>query len=240
MALKRLFKELKQYNDDMNPYYSIGVDDKNMFTWNIMMIIPDPDSPYFESTLDCMMTFPPTYPNKPPEFKFLTKIFHPNVYPDGKVCISILHEGKDEYGYEDVSLRWNPSRSIDSILMSIITMISDPNTESPANVDASVMFKNERDKYNKIVYSIVATINFSAFLTYFASLIVLYLCVDLLDQLPDYISGIARQLLEGGGTATGSGESAVKSGTENVKGAVGMDEASVQRRKAWASSTGNR
>ena len=156
MALKRLFKELKQYNDDMNPYYSIGVDDKNMFTWNIMMIIPDPDSPYFESTLDCMMTFPPTYPNKPPEFKFLTKIFHPNVYPDGKVCISILHEGKDEYGYEDVSLRWNPSRSIDSILMSIITMISDPNTESPANVDASVMFKNERDKYNKIVYSIVA------------------------------------------------------------------------------------
>ncbi len=39
--------------------------------------------------------------------KFISDVWHPNVYPDGRVCISILHPpGDDKYGYEDASERW--------------------------------------------------------------------------------------------------------------------------------------
>ena len=62
-----------------------------------------------------------------------------SVNKDGEVCISILHEpGEDKYGYEHPSERWLPIHTVETILMSVISMISDPNDESPANVDAAV------------------------------------------------------------------------------------------------------
>ena len=79
-----------------------------------------------------------------------------NIYTDGKVCISILHEGKDQYNYEDISERWNPSHSVNSVLMSILSMITNPNFESPANVDVSVMWRNDWNQYKKLIYNIVA------------------------------------------------------------------------------------
>lgn len=61
------------------------------------------------------------------------------VHKDGEVCISILHEpGEDKYGYEKASERWLPIHTVETILISVISMISEPNDESPANVDAAV------------------------------------------------------------------------------------------------------
>lgn len=55
------------------------------------------------------------------------------------MCISILHEpGEDKYGYEKASERWLPVHTVHSILISVISMLADPNDESPANVDAAV------------------------------------------------------------------------------------------------------
>jgi len=58
---------------------------------------------------------------------------------DGYVCISILHEpGDDKWGYESASERWLPVHTVETILISVISMLADPNDESPANVDAAV------------------------------------------------------------------------------------------------------
>ncbi|KAF3338945.1 hypothetical protein FCM35_KLT16416 [Carex littledalei] len=55
------------------------------------------------------MTFPANYPNSPPTVRFTSEMWHPNVYPDGRVCISILHPpGDDPNGYELASERWTP------------------------------------------------------------------------------------------------------------------------------------
>jgi ubiquitin-conjugating enzyme E2 G1 len=117
-----------------------------------------PTNTIFEGALiKAIIEFPNEYPNKAPQFKFITQLFHPNVYPDGKVCISILHEGIDEYGYENLSERWNPSHSVNSILISILSILLSPNFESPANVDASNLWKNNYDAYKKIIYKMVAT-----------------------------------------------------------------------------------
>jgi len=73
--------------------------------------------------------------------KFVTPIWHPNVYPSGEVCISILHEPGDDITnpQEPAELRWSPVHSVESIVLSVISMLSDPNGESPANPDAAVV-----------------------------------------------------------------------------------------------------
>lgn len=96
------------------------------------------------------MTFKSDYPMKPPTFKFLRPIYHPNIYPDGRVCISILHEaGDDEMSGESADERWSPLQTPDSILRSILVLLDSPEISSPANVDASVLFRTDREKYRE-------------------------------------------------------------------------------------------
>lgn len=55
---------------------------------------------------------------------FKTEIWHPNVYPSGLVCISILHPPEeDKYGYEDAGERWLPVHTPQTILLSVISMV---------------------------------------------------------------------------------------------------------------------
>jgi len=68
---------------------------------------------------------------------FLTPDFwHPNVYPDGRVCISILHEAKEDKfnELEQMSEKWRPILGIEAVLISVLSLLSDPNFESPANI----------------------------------------------------------------------------------------------------------
>ena len=61
------------------------------------------------------------------------------MYSDGRVCISILHApGDDPLGYESSAERWSPVQSVEKILLSVISMLAEPNAESGADVDASV------------------------------------------------------------------------------------------------------
>lgn len=60
---------------------------------------------------------------------------------NGDVCISILHEpGEDKFGYEKPEERWLPIHTVETIMISVISMLADPNSDSPANVDAAVSF----------------------------------------------------------------------------------------------------
>ena len=156
MSIRRLQSELKEMTKDPNELFSVYPSENNFYQWNISMF--GPTNTIFEGALiKASIEFPNEYPNKAPQFKFITPLFHPNVYLDGKVCISILHEGIDEYGYENLSERWNPSQSVNSILISILSILLSPNFESPANVDASNLWKNNYDDYKKIIYKMVAT-----------------------------------------------------------------------------------
>ena len=157
MAIKRLMQEYQQYCKEPNPFYSICPLGKDIFIWDVLLF--GPSETIFEgSILKCQFIFNNEYPNRPPEFKFISNFPHPNIYTNGKVCISILHEGKDQFNYEDISERWNPSHSVNSILMSILSIIPSPNFESPANVDASIMWRNNYSEYKKVIYKFI-TVN---------------------------------------------------------------------------------
>ena len=85
-------------------------------------------------------------------------MWHPNIYPDGKVCISILHPpGTDEFNaQESAEERWRPILGVEAILISVISMLNDPNIDSPANLDASVQFRDDIEAYNKKVRVLAA------------------------------------------------------------------------------------
>ena len=155
MAMKRLRVEYKKYMEDTPEFYSLEPDENNFRIWNVILI-GTPNSPFEGGLFKCQFIFPNDYPNHAPDFKFITEMYHPNIYIDGKVCISILHEGEDVWGYEKISERWNPSHGVNSVLMSILSMLTSPNFESPANIDASVLWKNNFDEYKKKVYNLVA------------------------------------------------------------------------------------
>ena len=152
MALKRLLKEFK--NIDYNYFYSCMPQNDNILIWDFTMIGP-PDTLYEGGIFNGSIICPANYPNEPPVVKF-KKILHPNIFENGTVCISILHAGSDAYGYEKDGERWNPSHSINSIMLSILSMLSAPNFDSPANITASVTWKDNPEKYKKMVYSMVA------------------------------------------------------------------------------------
>lgn len=96
------------------------------------------------------MRFPTDYPYQPPAFRFSTKnITHPNIYTDGNLCISILHKpGDDAQSGELASERWNVLHGVESVLRSVLLLMDDPEINSPANVDASVLYRDDRDTYN--------------------------------------------------------------------------------------------
>jgi ubiquitin-conjugating enzyme E2 G1 len=60
------------------------------------------------------------------------------------VCISILHPpGTDEFNSQETAdERWRPIHGVESILISVISMLNDPNVDSPANLDAAVEFRD--------------------------------------------------------------------------------------------------
>ncbi|KAJ8910253.1 hypothetical protein NQ315_004986 [Exocentrus adspersus] len=55
----------------------------------------------------------------------------------------ILHPGDDEFGYEATNERWMPVRDPESVIISIILLLSSPNAESPANVEAAQQLRKK-------------------------------------------------------------------------------------------------
>ncbi|KAJ1830458.1 hypothetical protein LPJ63_004918 [Coemansia sp. RSA 2711] len=145
-AALKLQRELKG-----NSSFSVGLaDDDNIF--EAITLFGPPDT-YFEGGMfKAQLKFPHNYPFAPPSMRFTSKMWHPNVYDDGRVCISILHNPEhDSSGYEDISERWSPAQTVETILMSVLVMLNSPNDESPANVDAAKMWREDRAGYKRKV-----------------------------------------------------------------------------------------
>ncbi|RXN07437.1 BTB POZ domain-containing KCTD5-like isoform X2 [Labeo rohita] len=87
------------------------------------------------------MLFKDDYPSSPPKCKFEPPLFHPNVYPSGTVCLSILEEDKD----------WRPAITIKQILLGIQELLNEPNIQDPAQAEAYTIYCQNRVEYEKRV-----------------------------------------------------------------------------------------
>ncbi|XP_021376910.1 probable ubiquitin-conjugating enzyme E2 7 [Mizuhopecten yessoensis] len=145
-----LRRQLAELNKNPVEGFSAGlVDDDDIFKWEVMIYGPQ-DTPYEGGYFKAHLNFPKEYPQKPPKMIFMSPMWHPNIGEDGNVCISILHEpGDDKYGYETAAERWLPVHTVETILLSVISMLADPNDESPANVDAAKMWREEPAEFRR-------------------------------------------------------------------------------------------
>lgn len=76
----------------------------------------------------------------PPRMVFLNKMWHPNIFPDGRVCISILHPPQIDVTNEQETLdeKWRPVLGVKEIILSVLSIINEPNLDSPANIEAAI------------------------------------------------------------------------------------------------------
>lgn len=155
MAVLLLQNELKHLNRNPVHGFSAGlIDDNDVFHWRVTSEGP-PNTLYHGGVFVLHISFPTSYPYQPPTVRFESEMWHPNVYPDGKVCISILHPPEDDpYGNEHASERWLPVHTVVTIMVCIVSMLSSPNDESPANVEASKQWREDRDEFQKKVRAI--------------------------------------------------------------------------------------
>eukprot|EP01136_Pigoraptor_vietnamica_P036537 Opistho-1_new@103262 len=151
-----LRKQLQELCKNPVEGFSAGlIDDNDFYKWEVMIIGP-PDTLYEGGFFKAHLIFPKEYPQRPPKMKFITEIYHPNVHSNGDVCISILHEpGEDKWGYEKASERWLPIHTVETILLSVISILSDPNDESPANLDAAKDWRERREEFRRKVQNCV-------------------------------------------------------------------------------------
>lgn len=123
------------------------LDEASLYEWKVFLEGPK-DTCYEGGVFELRLSFPKDYPMSPPTLKFISDFWHPNVYHDGKVCMSILHPpGEDAMSGELAEERWLPTQSVTTIVLSLMSLLNDPNCSSPANVDASVEWRRNRESY---------------------------------------------------------------------------------------------
>tara|TARA_B100001121_G_C18239193_1_gene411919 strand:+ start:88 stop:552 length:465 start_codon:yes stop_codon:yes gene_type:complete len=137
MALKRLQKELAEIEKDPPVGCSAGPVKDDMYNWQATIMINDEKSAYNGGVFYLSMLFPKEYPFKAPRIKFMTKIFHPNINTHGSICLDILSEN------------WSPALTVSKILVSLCSLLDDPNPDDPLVTDIAEMYKNDREKYRR-------------------------------------------------------------------------------------------
>ncbi|KAF7845662.1 hypothetical protein BT93_L1356 [Corymbia citriodora subsp. variegata] len=143
MTASVLAKEFKTLSKEK--WLKLDLLDENLFRWDIALMVLNPESAYYGGYFKCTLSFPATYPYAPPDFRFIQPLWHPNIYSDGRVCISILHApGDDAMSGETAGERWNPAQTAYSVLISILTLLDDAEVASPANVDASIQYRDDQ------------------------------------------------------------------------------------------------
>ncbi|KAM3705876.1 hypothetical protein ACB098_03G110600 [Castanea mollissima] len=133
-ATKRIIKELKELKKDPPVSCSAGLIGEDMFQWQATIIGPQ-DSAYAGGVFLLKINFPPDYPFKPPKVYFITKVFHPNINSNGSICLDILKE------------QWSPALTISKVLLSICSLLTDPNPDDPLVSDIAHLYRTDKAKY---------------------------------------------------------------------------------------------
>lgn len=141
---KRLQADLKKILKDPPPGVEADLTGDNLFEWDAVIFGPG-DTCFEGGVFRLKLKFPTDYPNKAPVVWFYSRMFHPNVYPNGKICLDILE-------MED---KWNPNYDAATVLCAIQSMLADPNPESPANGEANSLYQTDTQEYERRVRQIV-------------------------------------------------------------------------------------
>lgn len=107
-------------------------DGENIFKW-IGTINGPAETVYTGHKYKLQLEFPNSYPYSAPNVKFLTPCFHPNIDLSGAICLDILKD------------KWSALYDVRTILLSIQSLLGEPNNDSPLNVQAALLWVNQKE-----------------------------------------------------------------------------------------------
>ena len=138
-AIKRINGELKKLYAENLPNITAKLIHDDIFKWEATIIGPS-GTPYEGGRFRLSINLPKDYPFKPPKIKFISIIYHPNVSKTGgNICLDIL------------SSKWSPALNITKVLLSISSLLSEPNASDPLNGEAGKMMLHNPTKFNETV-----------------------------------------------------------------------------------------
>jgi ubiquitin-conjugating enzyme E2 D/E len=134
MALKRITKELKEIRNDTLSIGTAGPKQDDMFLWDAILIGPS-ETPYEGGIFKLEIRFPNDYPFKAPKVEFKTKVYHPNINENGGICLDILKD------------KWSPALTVSKVLLSISSLLADPNPNDPLVPVIAQEYISNRESY---------------------------------------------------------------------------------------------
>ena len=137
MALARIKNELKNLQQDPPMSCSAAPIDDDYYHWTATIFGPS-DSPYQGGVFELDIRFPIEYPFKPPKVVFQTKIYHQNINNVGIICLDILKD------------KWSPALTITKVLLSICSLLTDPNPEDPLMPEIANLYRTNLSEYNQM------------------------------------------------------------------------------------------
>ena len=135
-SIKRIRKELEEIKTEPPSNCSAGPIGEELTRWEASIIGPS-DSPYAGGVFKLSIDFTDKYPFKPPKVKFITRIFHPNINSYGSICLDILN------------VNWSPALTVTKLLLSISSLLNDPNPKDPLVKSIADMYEKNRNEYNR-------------------------------------------------------------------------------------------
>lgn len=135
---RRLAQEVSIMKNNPPENCSAGPKGDDLTQWEATIIGPN-DSPYSGGLFKLEINFPTQYPYQAPKIKFITPVYHPNIDNHGGICLDIL------------SSQWSPALNINAVLLSICSLLTDPNPKDPLMSAIAQLYINNRAKYDENV-----------------------------------------------------------------------------------------
>ncbi|KAJ4836434.1 CAAX prenyl protease [Turnera subulata] len=134
LRLQTDLAEIKQV-----PSYKVDFPNGKDDLMNFEVTIKPDEGYYIGGKFVFSFEVPSIYPHEAPKVVSKTKVYHPNIDLEGKVCLNILRED------------WKPVLNISTVIYGLVYLFMHPNPEDPLNSDAAGVMKDSPETFKSIV-----------------------------------------------------------------------------------------
>lgn len=128
--------ELLQYQKDDSLFFTIHTK-ANDFTDLRVTLTPPDNTPYEDGIFFLTVTIPSRYPSSPPNIEFETKIYHPNITKDGKIC------------FGDFKNEWKSTYTLKDAIDFVYYLLKNPDWDDPLVISISAQYKKDPKEFEK-------------------------------------------------------------------------------------------
>lgn len=137
----RLAREVKNFETKPPWGISCQPEKEDVYDTLLVTLLGPKSSPYEKGTFKLVITIPQRYPFEPPLIKFTTPVYHPNIDKGGRICMDMLKMPPKG--------TWLPTITLETLLVSLQTLLGNPNPDDPLMIDVASEYKYNIDTFTE-------------------------------------------------------------------------------------------